>query len=201
MKRRRTSVIAILAVGSGVFCDCAPTLTPAGSRTSDASGFVDNGGRFLEERARTEMSGVRVTELGAERTTGTPGSGWPLPIEATGKPRRPERASPATPILGQIAGQSASTVVERIASAQCDLEESCEHIGEGKAWPTHASCMAEIRERIRSEAEEAQCAEGFDTTAVGNCVATIRTASCQPPSKEAPTRRSECELAASCFGT
>ena len=52
---------------------------PAASRTVDSAGFVDNGGRPSSETARTQMSGMRATEGGGDRPTGTPGAGIPVP--------------------------------------------------------------------------------------------------------------------------
>ncbi|MBX3262609.1 MAG: hypothetical protein KIS78_15815 [Labilithrix sp.] len=72
-----------------------PEARTSSPRTVDAAGFVDNGGRTSNESARTEMSGMRATETGAERPTGTPGVGLPIPIEPPIE-RRPvgERAGP-----------------------------------------------------------------------------------------------------------
>lgn len=60
---------------------------PAASRTVDDAGFVDNAGRPSSETARTQMSGMRATEGGGERPTGTPGAGAPVPLLDGPRPR------------------------------------------------------------------------------------------------------------------
>lgn len=112
LKAKQQAIIAVVALVAAAGCDRAPARCPSGvtatsasmrpearsssPRTVDAAGFVDNGGRTSTDSARTEMSGMRATETGAERPTGTPGVGLPIPIEPS-PPRRPvgEQAGPS----------------------------------------------------------------------------------------------------------
>src|SRR4051794_24995803 len=64
-----------------------PAASGITTRTIDNAGFVDNAGHTTDEVIRSQMSGMRVTELGSERITGTPGSGAPIPIPPSAPPR------------------------------------------------------------------------------------------------------------------
>src|SRR5687768_906628 len=58
-----------------------PDQRPPPTRTLHSTGFVDNAGRTSEQTSRGEASGMRATETGSERPTGTAGSGLPLPLD------------------------------------------------------------------------------------------------------------------------
>src|SRR5688500_17650196 len=96
---RRGSVMLVLALASVAVAACAkgtgdrasstitygarqprPDRRPPPTQTLHSTGFVDNAGRTSEQTNRTEASGMRATETGSERPTGTAGSGLPLPI-------------------------------------------------------------------------------------------------------------------------
>src|SRR5688572_29577460 len=100
---RSRSVMLVLAVASVAVAACAkdsgdrasstitysarqprPDHRPPPTRTLHSTGFVDNAGRTSEQTNRTEASGMRATETGGERPTGTAGSGLPLPIDPSG---------------------------------------------------------------------------------------------------------------------
>src|SRR5262245_57419562 len=89
---------AVVLIGAASSCNrstvgevaSATTTTAASSKSSRTLynvGWVDNAGRTSEITTRSEMSGMRATEVGSEKPTGTPGSGTPLP--GTGGARRP----------------------------------------------------------------------------------------------------------------
>lgn len=159
-------------------------VTVATSRTIDNAGWVDNGGRTSDETIRTQMSGMRATELGSERITGTPGSGYPplppyhFPYAWPGAeyqlPGLPKEGPKLVPTLGA----SPSEVVPRIAEAQCDRESSCDHIGIGGRWESRDACLAQQRGAARNHFENALCNGGVDTTVLASCLAALRAGGC-----------------------
>jgi hypothetical protein len=133
---------------------------PASSRTIDDSGYVDNGGRPSSETARTEMSGMRASELGSERPTGTPGTGAGIP------PRTPAARARSSDELTR-------TVIARIASARCDRETTCGRSGAGRD-----TCMMHARPRVQADVDRADCAQGFETVQLGACLTALRQLDC-----------------------
>jgi len=152
-----------------------PEARPSNPKTVDNSGFVDNAGRSSDERGRTEMSGMRATETGSERPTGTPGTGFPLATTSTTARSDREKAGSE----GAVAASApAEAVVGRFAQALCDYEMSCERIGKQKRWPSLATCVDKKRSVAREELADASCPDRYDPTAVASCLSAVRLASC-----------------------
>lgn len=157
-----------------------PDTTAASTRQLHSTGFVDNAGRTSEENTRSETSGMRATETGSERPTGTPGSGTPIPAGPGWMPvGEGEGAGP----LGNEDGRSGNgapgdTVVSRVARARCDREQYCDRVGEGKAFGTGEQCTNVLRERARAEVVHAQCDRGFETSQLALCLNAIRQVPC-----------------------
>jgi hypothetical protein len=145
------------------------------------------------------MSGMRASETGSERPTGTPGSGTPIPFEpGLGGPAASERergqgtpaggggggpAPGADGPLGNEDGRSGNgapgdAVVSRVARARCDRETYCNRVGEGKAFGTGEQCTNVLRERARADVVGAGCDRGFETSQLGMCLNAIRQAPC-----------------------
>lgn len=189
----RLCVFALLAAAAG--CDRARTRGPSGvtttsasvrpegrtsqTRTVDAAGFVDNAGRTSSETSRSELSGMRATETGSERPTGTPGSGLPIPIEpSTRGMESGERPRPPAAGGGATAGAPSEAVTGRVAQALCDRENSCGRIGKTEAWPTLDTCTSNIRPSVREDLARSACPDGHDQAALASCLSAIRLASC-----------------------
>ncbi len=148
-------------------------------RTVDAAGFVDNGGRTSSETSRSELSGMRATETGSERVTGTPGSGFPLPIEPkTSTVESGERPRPPETGRNTTAGPPSEQVTGRLTQALCDRETSCGRVGASKAWPSVATCTSSVRVVVRQDLSAMECPDGHDPGAVTTCLSAIRLASC-----------------------
>ena len=159
-----------------------PASTAVSSRTIDNAGFVDNGGRTSDMTGRSEMSGMRGTEAGSERPTGTPGSG--LPLRVPSKAARTdigEGAGAATSETGAStpsAGGPPSEAVARLARARCDRETSCTRVGPGRAWATQDSCVAKQRERVGAAVSAMSCPHGIDNVQLGTCLNALRGQAC-----------------------
>lgn len=170
------------------------------SRTIDNAGFVDNAGRTSEQTNRTESSGMRATETGSERPTGT-ASGLPLPAEPTGArgvsegerenaggegpgtaPRVPGApAAPAAPRAetGPVAtGGPPTEAIGRLARARCDHATACNDVGTGRAWGSQESCVVEQRDQARADVASLGCRRGVDRTQLATCLISIRLQGC-----------------------
>jgi hypothetical protein len=159
-----------------------PASTAVSSRTVDNAGFVDNGGRTSDMTGRSEMSGMRGTEAGSERPTGTPGSGLPLRIPSkTARTDIGEGAGAATSETGAStpsAGGPPSEAVARLARARCDRETSCNRVGPGRAWASQDSCVAKQRDRVGAAVSAMPCPHGIDNVQLGTCLNALRGQAC-----------------------
>lgn len=175
-----------------------PDSTGVTTRTLDSTGYVDNAGRTSEQRNRTEASGMRATETGSERPTGTPGSGTPIPVgPRTHGAQVGEGAGALGGDKGDTTGAPGDTVVARVARARCDREIACDRVGTGKSFGTSEQCMANVRERAREDVVDAACARGFDGTQLGICLNTIRQLPCDTP-LDAIDAVANCQASALC---
>jgi hypothetical protein len=175
-----------------------PDRRPPPTRTLDSTGFVDNAGRTSEQTTRTEASGMRATETGSERPTGTAGSGLPLPLDPQG---HGEQIGEGAGSLGgdDVTGTGApgDMLVGRIAQARCDRETACDRIGRGKALETTDQCLSTVRGRSRADVVGARCARGFDTTQIALCLTSIRQYRCAS-SLDAIDVIAQCQRSALC---
>lgn len=186
-------VLAALPTAAG--CDRARTRGPSGAtttsasmrpeartahpRTVDAAGFVDNAGRTSNETVRTEASGMRATETGSEVPTGTPGVGFPIPLEPSpsefesGERPGPRGTEPSTPT-----GAPSEAIAGRLAQALCDRENACGHVGANKSWPSLATCTSGMHPVVRNHLAESACPDGHDLASVSTCLSAIRLEGC-----------------------
>lgn len=166
------------AVTTTTTTSARPASTATTSRTIDNAGYVDNGGRTSEMTNRTEMSGMRATEVGSERPTGTPGSGTPIP----GQPRRaPEPERGAAAATAAVPGNGPPLLdddVARLARARCDRATSCGRVGAGRAFETDSDCMMQQRGRGQDDLGAVSCAGGIDHRQLGLCLAELRKVAC-----------------------
>jgi hypothetical protein len=221
---RRAAAVAFVAALVAANCDRAPArgpsdvtttsfsvpnpaAVPGPSHTVDNTGFVDNGGRTSDEVARTQMSGMRPTEMGSDVITGTPGSGWPFPSPLEPKGRRPkveERGEEGGGGAGRLprarheGGIGTQTVSSRVLQVMCERDAACRRSGERSDWPTSAACVAGLRDRVREEANAARCGDDFDAGRVGRCITDLRDLACDVH-VAAPSDTSECDLSQMCF--
>lgn len=156
-----------------------PTTLPPSSHTVDSAGAADNGGKTADGTTRSQFSGMRPTEVGGQAPTGTPGSGLPLPIEATGKTSEAERIQRQKPVTsGPPKGAPNEEVVGRLAAAWCDREQYCGRIGNGKAYGSSSACVDRQRPGVRQSTDGAACPNGFDADKVSACLTALRRAEC-----------------------
>lgn len=182
----------------------APATTGVPSRTVDSTGFVDNAGRTSDMTARTELSGMRATEVGSVFPTGTPGSGAPLPIEPRPEaPRVGEGAGAGDSIRGTeqdvtISGIPWLAAVPGLARARCDREVVCGRVGADEVFESADACVMAARAAVRDELFDAECPEGIDRVQLAICLNAVRRAPCDA-SLDAPAIATECSRTALCM--
>jgi hypothetical protein len=183
-----------------------PEATGVTKHTIDNTGFIDNGGRSSEMTTRSEMSGMRATEAGGERPTGTPGSGTPVPLPESAPPQSVEeafeggripKASPRGSLPTRAGGPSIETG-QRLARARCDRETACSRVGVGHPWATQESCLADQREHVSADFASLSCARGIDSIQLGACLNAMRVRPCGETGPEMDTV-SECRSSALCI--
>lgn len=170
------------SVGRTVTTAASAATPPPGSRTIDNAGWVDAAGRTSSETNRTELSGMRATEVGAERPTGTPGSGFSTDTARAVIGEKPsDRASTG-------AGIPKTDIVGRVVSAYCDRESVCDHVGDGKRWSRAQGCEEETRPAVLARIDATACERGVQASALAVCLTTLRDRACDDgrPAAELP---------------
>ncbi len=162
---------------SGALSGPRPESRPPATHTVDNTGYIDNGGRSSSERGRSEMSGMRATEAGGDRPTGTPGSGFPIPIEPSTK-RSESSEAPPPRRDGRTTGAPGSAVVGRLAQAMCDQAQTCGRVGPKKMYVSAGACLEGVRPDALGTVDRAGCTNDFDPDAVSRCLGAIRKAAC-----------------------
>lgn len=143
------------------------TLTSATVRPShavDNAGYVDNGGRSMDEStASTELGGARPTENGGRAPAETP---LGVPIPQAGAPGNPR---PDTAFDDRS---------QRISRAICDRETFCNRVGTGKTFGSQEECTVQFNKTAKGYIEAASCERGVDDAQLGSCLAAVRQLQC-----------------------
>jgi hypothetical protein len=160
-----------------------PVALPPPSRTTDSTGFVDNAGRTSDQRDRTEASGMRPTETGAQAPTGTPGSGFPMPLEPPQPAPPAEAPRPDRMAIGPVPadeGTVVRAVLDEVTVAYCERELAC-----GRIVPSEGfGCTRTIATRYREDLGRAECPFSFDIDSVVSCTSAIRATPCDVPADD-----------------
>ncbi|MGH7297630.1 MAG: DUF6184 family natural product biosynthesis lipoprotein [Polyangiaceae bacterium] len=123
-------------------------------------------------------------------------------------------SSPATTQASQRVGQttapagrmgatnvqpgSATSVVETLAEARCDREQTCGNVGDGKKYASRNVCMDQQRGGIANDLNPYQCPGGIDEAAVQGCLTAVSVEECGVHPLEAITRMEKCRKGAMC---
>ena len=114
----------------------------------------------------------------------------------------PAQAAQAAEPMGVTSTQAPgvdASIVDRLASARCDREQSCDNIGDGRKYASRRICMEQLRGRIGNDLNSYQCPGGIDDAAVTHCVAAIDEEQCGAHPIEALTRIDKCRSGAMCI--
>jgi hypothetical protein len=129
------------------------------------------------------VAGLALAALGCEETT--PVAREPVP----GTNRAPMPGVGVAPDLG---------VIEHIAEATCDREQSCGTIGPGSYFASRDACMQSMRDKLGPKLSFSQCPDGLDRAAVDSCVESLRSTQCTQPG-DSITRSARCSESDMCM--
>jgi hypothetical protein len=113
---------------------------------------------------------------------------------------QPRTPYPLTDPQPQPHGQAAADarIVERIANATCDREQSCGTIGPGAYFETRDLCLKSVREKTGLALNAVACPAGIDLKAFQSCITSLEASQCAQPGDEI-TRAARCPPADLCM--
>lgn len=89
-------------------------------------------------------------------------------------------------------------VVDRIARATCDREQSCNTIGPGATFGSLEDCRDTIRTKYAKELSASECPGGIDKSALDDCLGSLDSGQCSGPGDEI-TRAATCSTKSMCL--
>jgi hypothetical protein len=89
-------------------------------------------------------------------------------------------------------------VVERIAAARCDRDQSCNRIGPGAAYRDRDDCLTQTRAMVAGDLNPIRCPGGVGEVAVDRCVNALEAGQCDSPG-QTMGRTSLCHLSSLCM--
>lgn len=89
-------------------------------------------------------------------------------------------------------------VVERIAAARCDRDESCNRIGPGAVYRNREDCMTRKRLTVLQDVNAGKCPGGIGEVALNRCIKSIENGSCDMPG-QIIGETSHCHLSVLCL--
>jgi hypothetical protein len=131
---------------------------------------------------------------------------WAFPLSITGLLLACGGATqgPAVPGTQESPGVAAPqrgadmTVVDRLAAARCDQEQSCNNIGPGAKFASRSVCMEQIHGHIANDLNAYNCPRGLDSDGVDRCMAAVKSEECNHPF-DTLTRYDKCRTGALCL--
>ena len=112
----------------------------------------------------------------------------------------PQTPYPLTDPQPQPHAQAAADarIVERIAGATCDREQSCGTIGPGAYFSSREECMRTIRDKTTATLNAFECPHGIDLGAFETCLSSLDANQCAQPG-DAITRSARCPTESLCM--
>lgn len=89
-------------------------------------------------------------------------------------------------------------IVEQIARARCDREQSCNNIGAGAKYASQANCMEKLRGSIGNDLNGYNCPGGLDRGAIDRCTRAIQNEECNHPF-DTLSREDKCRASSICI--
>jgi hypothetical protein len=113
-------------------------------------------------------------------------------------------SSPSEQPIGATNAQPAgntvdASVVDRLANARCDREQTCDNVGDGKTYASRHVCLEQQKGSIANDLNSYQCPRGIDGAAVQQCLSAIGGEECGAHPVEAITRMDRCRNGAMCM--
>jgi Family of unknown function (DUF6184) len=116
------------------------------------------------------------------------------------QPKGPTPVAGSEPPAGVTEAQNEVDrhVADKIASARCDHEDKCEHVGTGRKFATRDVCQTQLRSDTMGDLNAQKCPRGLDKEAIDRCVAAINQESCSI-SIDMLARVADCRSGAICM--
>jgi len=95
-------------------------------------------------------------------------------------------------------GEADMTVVDRLASARCEQEQSCNNIGPGAKFASLSVCREQVHGGLANDLNAYKCPRGLDSVGVDRCMAAIKSEECNHPF-DTLTRYDKCRSGALCL--
>jgi hypothetical protein len=106
---------------------------------------------------------------------------------------------PAVAGTGVTSPQTAdSSVVEDLANARCDREQSCNNVGDGRHYASRDVCMNQVRGDLGNELNTHDCPRGIDQSKLDACKSAIKAEACDHP-LDTLSRMDKCRTGALCL--
>lgn len=89
-------------------------------------------------------------------------------------------------------------VVEQLAGARCDHEQTCNNVGTGQKYASRDACLQKVRASTASDLNAYACPRGIDASGLNHCLAAIRAEQCGF-SLDTLARENDCRSGALCM--
>ncbi len=90
-----------------------------------------------------------------------------------------------------------SSAVDDLTAARCDLEQRCNHVGDGQTYENREACETKLHGSIASELNTSDCPHGIADSKLTACKNDIKAESCGNPI-DAMSRWNACRKGAIC---
>jgi hypothetical protein len=107
------------------------------------------------------------------------------------------RADPVGATNTQAVGADAA-IVEKLSTARCDREQSCNNIGGGQKYVSREVCMQQMRGSLANDLNTYDCPHGIDRGQLEHCMLAIKNEECSNP-LDTITRMQDCRTGALCM--
>jgi hypothetical protein len=145
----------------------------------------------LQILVAVSLAGAGTMALGCEHTDRN---------VATTSPAAPPASQPMGATNAQAVGPAVDpAVVDRLANARCDREQTCDNVGDGRKYASRRVCMEQQRGSIGNDLNSFQCSRGIDGAAVQQCLSAIGGEECGAHPVEAISRMDRCRNGAMCM--
>jgi hypothetical protein len=89
-------------------------------------------------------------------------------------------------------------LVQRLAEATCEREQSCGTIGPGAYFKSREDCIGSMHTKLDPELNPSMCPRGIDRGAFEGCISSLRSNECTQPSDQI-TRAARCSPSDLCM--
>lgn len=97
-----------------------------------------------------------------------------------------------------VAEKTDKVVVEKLAAARCDQEETCKNVGPKLKFASREVCLQQLNGSIGNDLNAYDCPRGLDSGALQRCISAIHDEACETPF-DTLSRFAKCRTEAICM--